>query len=214
MQLKISSIWSIIIIILLAVAASSAVISILLLNNNQPPQAPVSINLAESVQDIIVPEQAVVPYRQASSSLPVRLKITSLNVDALIEYVGFISGGAMGVPKGPAEVAWFELGPRPGDVGSAVIDGHSGWKDGIPAVFDDLHKLQAGDKIYIEHENGVNNAFVVRESKLYDPGADAIDVFTSQDGKSHLNLITCEGVWNTVTKSRSKRLVVFTDKEE
>lgn len=212
MQSKVSSLWSVVI-VALAVLASSVAIIILLLNNNQPLQAPISISLLEPVQDIIVPEQAIAPYQQASSSLPLRLKIASLNIDALVEYVGLTSEGAMGVPKGPAEVAWFELGPRPGDKGSAVIDGHSGWKDEIPAVFDDLHKLRAGDKIEIEDEDGESITFVVRESKLYDPNADAADVFISNDGEAHLNLITCEGVWDTATKSRSKRLVVFADKE-
>lgn len=212
MRLKVSVIWSIII-ITIAIAASFAVIIVLLLNNKKSPPASVDVNLVEPAQNIIVPEQAIVPQQQASSSLPLRLKIVSLNVNASIEYVGLTSGGAMGVPKGPAEVAWFELGPRPGDKGSAVIDGHSGWKNGVPAVFDDLHKLQVGDKIYVEDENGVAITFVVRKSKSYDPNADATDVFTSYDGKSHLNLITCEGVWDTTTKSRSKRLVVFTDRE-
>jgi len=35
----------------------------------------------------------------------------------------------------------------------------------------------------------------------------------SSDAKAHLNLITCEGVWDKVSKSYSKRLVVFTDRE-
>ena len=48
-----------------------------------------------------------------------------------VEDVGLTPGGAMDVPKGPSDVAWFDLGPRPGEVGSAVIAGHEGWKDNI-----------------------------------------------------------------------------------
>ncbi|MFZ2299818.1 MAG: class F sortase [Candidatus Moraniibacteriota bacterium] len=55
---------------------------------------------------------------------------------------------------------------------------------------------------------------MVRESRSFDPDADALDVFSSDDGKAHLNLITCEGVWDKASKRYSKRLVVFTDKEE
>jgi len=72
--------------------------------------------------------------------------IPSINIDAAIEYVGLTSNGAMAVPKGPNDVGWFELGPRPGDIGSAVIAGHDGWKDGIPAVFDNLSKLVAATR--------------------------------------------------------------------
>lgn len=147
-----------------------------------------------------------------NSSLPARLKILSINVDAPIESVGLTPLGAMDVPKGPALVAWYKLGPRPGEIGNAVVAGHSGWKNNKPAVFDNLHKLQKGDLIYIQDAKGNTITFVMRESRSYDPKADATDVFSSNDGKAHLNLITCEGVWDKVTQSRSKRLVVFADR--
>ncbi len=40
--------------------------------------------------------------------LPIRLKIPQISVDANIEYVGLTSLGAMDVPAGPVDVAWFE----------------------------------------------------------------------------------------------------------
>ena len=120
----------------------------------------------------------------------------------------------MGAPVGPNETGWFKLGPRPGEVGSAVIDGHSGWKNDIPAVFDNLSQLHKGDKIYVEDEKGILTTFVVREIRIYDPKADATEVFSSHDGKAYLNLITCAGTWDNVKKSSSERLVVFADKED
>ncbi|MEK7657661.1 MAG: class F sortase [Patescibacteria group bacterium] len=151
--------------------------------------------------------------KQAISGLPVRLKIPSINVDAPVEYVGLTPDGAMDVPKGPVNVAWFNLGPRPGENGSSVIAGHYGWKNNIPAVFDNLHKLRIGDKIYIEDEKGANIVFVVRKIQIYGKNKDASGVFYSSDGKAHLNLVTCTGVWNKTEKTRSDRLIVLTDKE-
>lgn len=148
-----------------------------------------------------------------NGEMPARLKIPSINVDASIEYVGLTSAGAMDAPKGPNEVAWFNLGPRPGEEGSAVVAGHMGWKNNIPAVFDNLHKLRIGDKVSVEDENGVNITFVVREIRTYGKDEVAPDVFGSSDGKAHLNLITCAGAWNKTEKTRSERFVVFTDKE-
>lgn len=142
-----------------------------------------------------------------------RLKIPSINVDAPVEYVGLTPDGAMAVPEGPNEVAWFNLGPRPGENGSAVISGHYGWKNNIPAVFDNLHKLRKGDQIYFEDGEGANITFVVREIRIYSKDEAAPDVFGSSDGKAHLNLVTCAGAWNELEKTRSERLVVFTDKE-
>lgn len=117
------------------------------------------------------------------------------------------------MPKGPVNVAWFNLGPRPGGNGSAVIAGHYGWKNNIPAVFDNLHKLRKGDKIYIEDDKGSVISFVVREIRIYGKDGDASGVFYSSDGKAHLNLVTCTGIWNKAEKTRSDRLIVFTDKE-
>jgi len=160
----------------------------------------------EFVQNVSVVERM-------DSELPVRLMIPAIKADALIESLGLTLEGRMDAPKGPANAGWFNLGVRPGEVGSAVIDGHSGWKNDIPAVFDDLHKLQKGDKIYIKDNKGIVTTFVVREFRTYDPKADASDVFFSNDGESHLNLITCTGVWDEISKSSSKRLVIFADKE-
>lgn len=146
--------------------------------------------------------------------LPVRLTIPQINVDTAIDSIGITPTGAMEAPVGPYTVGWFELGTRPGDIGSAVISGHYGpWKNGDISVFNDLHTLTVGDKMYIEDESGVLTMFVVRSLETYDLNADASPVFSSRDGKAHLNLITCQGVWNSVTKTYSNRLVVFTDRE-
>lgn len=150
---------------------------------------------------------------QGKVDLSVRLKIPIINVNATVEYVGLNSDGSMDAPEGPASVGWYMLGPKPGEVGYSVIAGHSGWKDGIPAVFDDLYKLKIGDKVYVENNSGTTITFVVREIKKYDPESDASNVFVSTDGRSHLNLITCTGIWDEITKSRSERLVVFADRE-
>ena len=147
-------------------------------------------------------------------SLPMRLKIPKINVNAAIKYVGITANGEMGVPKGPSDVAWFEPGIIPGEAGSAVIAGHYGhWKNGQGSVFDNLKKLKAGDKLYIKDADGDTIIFVMRESKIYNSNDDASNIFFSDDGASHLNLITCEGAWDKISKSYSKRLVIFTDKE-
>jgi len=151
---------------------------------------------------------------QPSFGLPVRLTIPGINVDAAVEYVGLTASGAMDVPKSPEGVGWFDLSSHPGNIGSAVIAGHYGvWKNGEETVFNTLNKLRQGDKLFVEDDKGATISFVVRESRSYDPDADASDVFKSNDGKSHLNLITCEGIWNNTSESYPKRLVVFTDKQ-
>jgi len=204
MQPKILSKRTILIVVIAGLAISPALLFYL------SPRSPIqsdSVPLIENSVTLPEPEQT-------GPGLPVRLIIPNIDVNADIEYASITSDGEMGVPKGPDNVAWFELGPRPGEVGSAVMAGHYGpWKDGRGSVFDDLNKLKEGDKLYVKDDKGVIISFVVRESQRYDPKADASDVFNSNDGRSHLNLVTCEGVWDQISQNYSQRLVVFADKE-
>ena len=117
----------------------------------------------------------------------------------------------MDVPAGSVNVAWFALGPHPGQVGSAVIGGHFGIDDGVPKVFYNLNKLEVGDKVYVVDDTDTTLAFIVRSIRSFDLNADATTVFTSHDGLAHLNLITCEGPWNQVDDTYPDRRVVFTD---
>ncbi len=150
--------------------------------------------------------QVLSAARQAESK---RLIIPQIDVNAHIEYVGTTPEGAMEVPSDSADVGWFKLGPRPGEKGSAVISGHVDSQDGEAAVFTNLYKLKKGDKLYVQDDKGTTTLFVVRELRTYDPGY-ADEVFSGGDGH-HLNLVTCDGVWDGVKKSYSKRLVVFAD---
>lgn len=147
---------------------------------------------------------------QANIGVPMRLKIPRIKVDAAIEPVGLTVDGAMGVPSKLADAAWFDLGPHPGQQGSAVIAGHRSSRIWVPAVFDHLRDLRVGDKIYIEDDQGTKISFVVRESRAYEADEDATDVFSLRDG-IHLNLVTCSGDWDKVQKSYNKRLVIFAD---
>lgn len=210
MQLKTLSKQMWIVIIFVEFSISSSLLFYLVKPNlNLKISRQVAIKSSPIVKSIIVTSTPELPI----IGLPLRLKIPQINVDAAIENVGIDSGGAMEIPKNQEDVAWFQLGQRPGESGVAVIDGHYGWKSKKASAFDNLHKLRVGDKIEVEDDQGMTTTFVVRENRRYEEKADASTVFVSNDGKSHLNLITCEGDWDKVAKSYPNRLVVFADKE-
>lgn len=146
---------------------------------------------------------------ETAPGLPVRLIIPSINVDAGIQYVGVTSKGDMEVPSNITDVGWFNLGPRPGETGSAVISGHFNGENGEAGVFIDLYMLKKGNKLYIKDDKGITTSFEVQESRIYYPGY-AEEVFSSND-TARLNLVTCDGVWDGTIKSYSKRLVVFAE---
>ena len=146
---------------------------------------------------------------QSEPGLPVRLIIPRIQVNAAIQYVGLVNG-AVGAPKGPSDVAWYQLGPRPGATGSAIISGHFGrWVNGSGSVFDHLSQLQPGDTIKVQDDRGATITFVVTSTRVYNPGDKAPEVFNKTDG-AYLNLITCNGAWIPSQKTFTKRLVVFT----
>jgi LPXTG-site transpeptidase (sortase) family protein len=147
--------------------------------------------------------------QQAKQEFPVRLLIPAINVDANIQQVGVNPKGEMDVPSNTVDVAWFDLGPRPGDKGNAVIAGHFDGENGKTGVFADLQKLKTGDKLYVLDNKGATVSFVVRQKTIYKPGY-VYDVFSSSDS-AHLNLVTCDGLWNGTQQSYSKRLVVYAD---
>jgi len=168
-------------------------------NNNQ---VAVPVKFAQTLNSTI----------QNSVGLPVRFKIPKIKVDAPVEQVGLASDGSMGVPINPMNTGWYKLGPRPGEVGSAVIAGHVNWWSGAKGAFENLKDLNVGDLVTIQNDKGEVISFMVREIRSFDAGADADEVFNSTDGKSHLNLVTCEGVWIKSVGQYSSRLVVFTDR--
>lgn len=160
------------------------------------------------------PLSAANPSSDPASSDSSRLRIPKIGLDAPIDSMNVTTDGSMEAPKGPATVGWFSFGPHPGGIGSAVIAGHFGfWKNGQKSAFTDIGMLDVGDEIYVTDPQGKVTAFVVRKVRTYDASADTSIVFGSGDGKSHLNLITCQGEWDEASKSYSSRLVVFADRE-
>ena len=142
--------------------------------------------------------------------VPVRLKIPAIKVDAEVEHVALTPDGAMDVPKNYDNVAWYTLGPRPGEAGNAAIAGHVDSKRG-KAVFWDLRKLKPGDEVYVVGSDGVERRFVVTVLEVY-KRADAplTRIFGGAPG-THLNLITCDGAFDRNRQEYDSNLVVYAD---
>lgn len=170
--------------------------------------SPVSRNFVPSIVSTNIAEA-----ENEKFGVPITINIPSIEVNAVIERVGVKPDGSMDVPKEPMNAAWYELGPRPGETGSAVIDGHVDWWYGATGIFANLKNVQPGHIIIVTDDAGKATPFIVREVRTYDANADATDIFTSNDGESHLNLITCNGAWDTASNQYSQRLVVFADRD-
>ncbi|MFA6365440.1 MAG: sortase [Candidatus Paceibacterota bacterium] len=171
------------------------------------PSVPATISTTSAAANPVI--------AKTNNGLPIRIAIPKINVDAKFQYNGLASDGTMEIPNNVIDVGWFTGSVHPGEKGVAIVTGHVAQiRGGVltkPGVFKNLSELRAGDRLYVTNDKKETITFVVRESHLYDPAADATSVFTSGDNGSHLNLITCEGTWNSVKQSYSQRLVIFTD---
>ncbi len=163
-----------------------------------------SPNIDKQVKNITLDQEI-----NNDSGIPTNILINSINVKANIESVGIDNKGRMDVPKKVENVAWYNLGPKPGSIGSAVIAGHLDAPNGSPAVFFKLTFLKPGDEIEVIDSKGNNFIFVVQSKEIYDYDKLPLnEVFADTSGKK-LNLITCNGSWDNDDKNYLKRLVVY-----
>jgi sortase A len=151
-----------------------------------------------------------ITYTKSISS-PQRLEIPSLQINTLVQQVGLDSQGNMETPKNADDIAWYQLGPKPGEKGSAVMAGHLDTATGAPAIFAKLSQLREGDSIWVTDTQGFRYHFKVKKTQSFKQNEAPIDTIFAMDGKPGLNLITCDGNWDTNKKMYNQRLVVFTE---
>lgn len=145
---------------------------------------------------------------------PRRLVIPRLGIDTSIIPVALTQSGNLDVPHSLTKVGWYKDGSRPGEMGSAVIDGHEVDEFGLGVIFKNLHLLQTGDKIYIETTDNQELEFSVNKKEVY-PYDDAPlgEIFGATTSRN-LNLITCNGMFDFASKTKKERLVVFASMRE
>ena len=149
-------------------------------------------------------------YQVGTSSLPARLTIPSLGINTHIQYVGENAQGNMRAPDNFTDVAWYEYGTVPGDVGSAVIDGHVDNGLGLDGVFKHLSDIIVGADVYIETNGGTMLHFKVSDIEVYPyQNVPTAALFTQHDA-AHLNLITCDGTWVAGGDTYDHRIVIYT----
>jgi len=137
---------------------------------------------------------------------PARLVIPSIGVDARVEARGLDSNRDLATATDFRNVAWYDLGPRPGDPGNAILNGHVNWWTG-DAVFTRLDQLRTGDVIRVMRADHVAVTFKVTGKQVVDAGSRIASLF-APSSRSTLTLITCTGAWNPLTQSDTRRLLV------
>ena len=175
-------------------------------------------HVAKSVRhtDSVKPTPTTHPVIASPTATPVdqpaRLVIPAIHLDAAVETVGLQASGDLDTPQEHPldDVGWYSMGPQPGAVGSAVIDGHLDRPGGAPAVFWYLNDLQIGDDVMVLSSDGKTLHFRVTRVQAYPPNAAPLQAIFGDMSGNYLNLITCAGYWIPSEHQTTQRLVVYT----
>jgi sortase (surface protein transpeptidase) len=170
-----------------------------------PPAAPASAT------PNLTPHSNLSTYRSTrthnETALPVRLRIPAIDVNTKLEYLGLKPNKSIDVDFDLSVAGWWQGGPRPGQVGPAVILGHVN-RNG-PAVFDRLRSLKRGDEILVDRTDGTTAPFVVTHEGTYRKAAFPSDLVYYPTFQPELRLVTCEGPIDGGTGHYRDNLVVF-----
>ncbi|MEW2292812.1 class F sortase [Streptomyces sp. NPDC006743] len=142
-------------------------------------------------------------------SVPDRVRIPLIQVDAPITPVGVDSDGwvAAPPPDDPNLAGWFNGAVTPGEKGTAVVVGHVDNKMG-PAVFYGLGALKKGNHVEIHREDGKTAVFEVYGVEVFEKSDFPGDRVYGSKGTPELRLITCGGDYTKQTGYQGN-VVVF-----
>ncbi|MEV6572105.1 class F sortase [Streptomyces sp. NPDC051577] len=144
-------------------------------------------------------------------SVPDRVAIPDIKVDAPLDTVGLDAEGVMVEPDfaKPKDAAWYKDGPTPGEAGAAAIVGHMDTPQAPEAVFFNLEKLRKDQPIRVHRTDGSTAVFAVDEVDTYKKDAFPTDkVYGNTRGKAELRLITCGGAL-TADRHWDSNVVVY-----
>lgn len=130
------------------------------------------------------------------ASVPDRIEIPSIGVDAALRSVGLQPNGEMEPPSfnTPMEAAWYRHGPTPGAAGAAAIVGHLDTPTTPEAVFYRLDELKQGAVVDVEREDHTTAVFTVDAVRTFPKSAfPDEEVYGDTGGKAELRVITCGG---------------------
>lgn len=144
-------------------------------------------------------------------SQPTRITIPRIGVDAPTVPLGLDRNQQIAVPplNQPNAAGWYQLGPSPGEVGTAVVVGHVDSRATGRAVFFRLGALKPGDTIDVLRKDGKKARFTVDGVARYPKKKLPLNLVYGHTGKAQLRVITCGGDYDKAAKSYKDNIVVF-----
>lgn len=142
---------------------------------------------------------AAVPPPVSGRSVPVRLEIPPVELTADIMTIGLRADGNLAVPPPTSEatVWWYRGSPTPGELGSAVIVGHTG-----AGVFGKLRLVRPGDEVAVGRADTSRISFAVAGIAVYPKDHFPGDRLRGPRDYPALTLMTCGPGTNLIVFAR------------
>lgn len=176
-----------------------------------PPVTPTTPAPTVTPTPTVVPTAAnTAAYDGNVSEQPQSITINKLGIRAAsIENVGITTSGAMGSPSNIWNAGWYTGSALPGTNGAVFIDGHA--SSNRNGLFGNLDKLQIGDRIGIERNDGRTVMYKVMEIKTVDRNAvDMVSMLRPYgDASRGLNIMSCSGAWIESEQTLQNRVLVY-----
>jgi len=174
-----------------------------------PPLAPVG-KLAAISPRAVTRSPAVTPSAAPAppSALPMSIQIPAVGVDSSLQALYLQPNSELQVPSDTRVAGYWAQGPRPGDLGTSVIDGHVDSFNG-PGVFIRLRELHPGAEIRVTRRDGTAASFVLDAIREYPKNKFPDALVYGHSDTAQLHLITCGGVFNHSTGHYLDNVVAF-----
>jgi Sortase domain len=144
-------------------------------------------------------------------SAPVSVSIPEIGIQSKLLHLGRNADGTMQVPDlntQASEAAWYKYSVTPGQIGTAVIEGHVDSYQG-PAIFFRLGALKPGNHIDVTLADGITAVFRVTGVREYAKDKYPADIIYGPADYAALRVITCGGDFDTATGHYLSSVVVF-----
>jgi sortase (surface protein transpeptidase) len=143
----------------------------------------------------------------ATAPIPVTVEIPVIGVASDLEELHRNADGTIEVPDWN-HAGWWADGPKPGQLGPAVILGHVDNKQGAD-VFFRLRELHAGDEVVVTRADGSTVRFAVERVERHPKDAFPTAAVYAPTLEPGLRLVTCGGEFDRSTGHYRDNFIAF-----
>ncbi len=191
-------------------AVAVGVGALLTLQSPSLPAVPAQRFEPAAVAPTTQPSNSTAPVPTLSRSMPQRILIPRIGVDAPFTELSLTSSGQLNAPPPDNAnlVGWYRGAASPGEAGTSIVVGHVDTKAG-PAVFVHLSKLKMGDEIDVIRADGTSVTFSVDSVNTFSKARFPDSRVYADAPRPELRLITCGGTYDRKARDYTDNVVVF-----